>query len=98
MNSVSISGVPVWLCYSRCSRSDWWTGRRTPYVAAHCNRRLCTFTNGGALAILPAYRFLAKRDDLQLILFSALLLLIIVCGTLWIMVSLARRMGVSPVS
>lgn len=32
------------------------------------------------------------RDDLQLILFSALLLLIMVCGTLWIMASLAMRM------
>lgn len=34
-----------------------------------------------------------NRDDLQLILFSALLLLIMVCGTLWIMASLAMRMG-----
>lgn len=33
-----------------------------------------------------------KRDDLQLILFSALLLVIIVGGTLWIMTSLATRM------
>lgn len=33
-----------------------------------------------------------KRDDLQLILFSALLLIIMVSGTIWIMASLAARM------
>ncbi|HET7610626.1 MAG TPA: cytochrome C oxidase subunit IV family protein [Rhodanobacteraceae bacterium] len=36
--------------------------------------------------------FRQKRDDLQLILFSALLLVIMIGGTLWIMGSLARRM------
>lgn len=34
-----------------------------------------------------------KREDLQLILFSALLLFIMVAGTLWIMTNLAIRMG-----
>ena len=37
--------------------------------------------------------FRQKREDLQLLLFSALLLLIMVTGTLWIMASLARRMN-----
>ena len=36
-----------------------------------------------------------NRDDLQLILFSALLLFIMVLGTLWIMASLATRMDMS---
>lgn len=34
-----------------------------------------------------------QREDLQLILFSALLLLIMVAGTLWIMGDLSQRMG-----
>lgn len=34
-----------------------------------------------------------KREDLHLILFSALLLIIMVGGTLWIMASLAERMS-----
>lgn len=33
-----------------------------------------------------------RREDLQLILFSALLLIIMGCGTLWIMANLAGRM------
>jgi cytochrome o ubiquinol oxidase operon protein cyoD len=33
-----------------------------------------------------------KREDLQLLLFSALLLTIMVSGTIWIMASLAQRM------
>ena len=37
--------------------------------------------------------FAQKREDLLLILFSALLLLIMVAGTIWIMASLALRMG-----
>jgi cytochrome o ubiquinol oxidase operon protein cyoD len=37
--------------------------------------------------------FRQKREDLQLILFSALLLIIMVGGTLWIMASLATRMS-----
>lgn len=37
--------------------------------------------------------FRQKREDLQLILFSALLLIIMVGGTLWIMTSLAARMA-----
>lgn len=36
-----------------------------------------------------------KREDLQLILFSALLLTIMIVGTLWIMINLSMRM--SPV-
>lgn len=34
-----------------------------------------------------------NRDDLQLILFSTLLLVIMMSGTVWIMASLAMRMG-----
>lgn len=34
-----------------------------------------------------------KREDLQLILFAALLLTIMVAGTIWIMASLALRMA-----
>ena len=34
-----------------------------------------------------------KREDLQLILFSALLLIIMVTGTIWIMASLTTRMA-----
>ncbi|MEO6968922.1 MAG: cytochrome C oxidase subunit IV family protein [Rhodanobacteraceae bacterium] len=37
--------------------------------------------------------FKQKREDLQLILFSALLLIIMVAGTIWIMTSLAVRMA-----
>lgn len=33
-----------------------------------------------------------KREDLQLILFSVLLLIIVVIGTIWIMADLATRM------
>lgn len=33
-----------------------------------------------------------KREDLQLILFSALLLIIMVAGTIWIMANLSTRM------
>jgi cytochrome o ubiquinol oxidase operon protein cyoD len=36
--------------------------------------------------------FKQKREDLHLILFSALLLIIMVAGTIWIMASLALRM------
>ena len=37
--------------------------------------------------------FAHKREDLQLILFSALLLTIMAAGTIWIMASLALRMA-----
>ena len=37
--------------------------------------------------------FEKNRDDLLLILFSALLLIIMVAGTIWIMASLALRMA-----
>lgn len=40
--------------------------------------------------------FRQKREDLQLILFAALLLTIMVAGTIWIMASLALRMTMSP--
>ena len=36
--------------------------------------------------------FRQKREDLQLLLFSTLLLVIMVAGTIWIMASLAMRM------
>jgi cytochrome o ubiquinol oxidase operon protein cyoD len=35
-----------------------------------------------------------KREDLQLVVFSALLLTIMVAGTIWIMASLAMRMAI----
>ena len=38
--------------------------------------------------------FRQKREDLLLILFSALLLIIMVAGTIWIMASLAVRMTI----
>jgi cytochrome o ubiquinol oxidase operon protein cyoD len=38
-------------------------------------------------------RFSQKREDLQLILFSTLVLIILVGGTIWIMGSLALRMA-----
>jgi len=38
-------------------------------------------------------RFSQKREDLQLIVFSALVLIILVGGTVWIMSSLALRMA-----
>ncbi len=56
----------------------------------------------GALALvqmLVHFRFFLhiglrqKREDLQLIVFSALLLTIMVAGTIWIMASLATRMA-----
>jgi len=37
--------------------------------------------------------FRQKREDLQLVLFSAVLLIIMVIGTIWIMASLAARMA-----
>lgn len=37
--------------------------------------------------------FKANREDLQLVVFSALLLTIMVAGTIWIMANLATRMG-----
>jgi cytochrome o ubiquinol oxidase operon protein cyoD len=36
--------------------------------------------------------FRQRREDLQLILFSALLLIVMVAGTIWIMANLAARM------
>lgn len=42
--------------------------------------------------------FKQKREDLQLLLFSALLLTIMVAGTIWIMVSLAQRMAMPALS
>ncbi|MEW9585149.1 cytochrome o ubiquinol/quinol oxidase subunit IV [Paraburkholderia sp. DGU8] len=60
---------------------------------------LLVVIGGCALAqILVHFRFFLhisfahKREDLQLILFSALLLTIMVAGTIWIMASLALRM------
>ena len=38
--------------------------------------------------------FKRKREDLQLILFSAAVLFIMVAGTIWIMASLATRMAI----
>jgi cytochrome o ubiquinol oxidase operon protein cyoD len=61
----------------------------------------------GALALvqmLVHFRFFLhigwrhKREDLLLILFSTLLLVIMVAGTLWIMASLAMRMAMPTLS
>ena len=58
----------------------------------------------GALALaqmLVHFRFFlhlgfkGHRDDLLLILFSTLLLTVMVAGTIWIMASLATRMGMT---
>jgi cytochrome o ubiquinol oxidase operon protein cyoD len=49
----------------------------------------------GAFALVQIFLhigFWQKREDLQLILFSTLLLVIMVAGTIWIMASLAMRM------
>lgn len=40
--------------------------------------------------------FRRKREDLLLILFSGLLLVIMIGGTIWIMTSLAQRMALPP--
>lgn len=51
-------------------------------------------------AVIVHFRFFLhisfshKREDLQLILFSTVLLIIMVAGTIWIMGSLATRMAV----
>ena len=42
--------------------------------------------------------FRQKREDLALILFSALMLFIMVAGTIWIMASLALRMAMPPMT
>ncbi|MEP7184998.1 MAG: cytochrome C oxidase subunit IV family protein [Rhodanobacter sp.] len=64
--------------------------------------RLPVLTAIGALAlvqILVHFRFFLhigfrhNREDLQLLLFSALLLVIMLAGTIWIMASLALRMA-----
>lgn len=64
--------------------------------------RLWLLVSVGVLALLQMlvhFRFFLhlglhdKREDLQLIVFSALLLIIMVAGTIWIMTSLAARMG-----
>lgn len=53
----------------------------------------------GLLQVLVHFHFFLhigfrhKREDLQLLLFSGLLLLIMVAGTIWIMASLGVRMG-----
>jgi len=64
------------------------------------NESLATIGVFAFVQVVVHFRFflhidLAKqqREDLQLILFSALLLLIMGCGTLWIMANLASRMS-----
>ncbi|MEO7954945.1 MAG: cytochrome o ubiquinol oxidase subunit IV [Polaromonas sp.] len=74
-----------------------------PFALVHSSAmpRSTLVTAIGALAlvqVLVHFRFFLhigfrqKREDLQLILFSALLLIIMVSGTIWIMSSLATRM------
>lgn len=66
--------------------------------------RLSLLISIGVLALLQMvvhFRFFLhigfreNREDLQLVLFSALLLFIMVMGTVWIMASLAMRMGMT---
>ncbi|MGH8322006.1 MAG: cytochrome o ubiquinol oxidase subunit IV [Gammaproteobacteria bacterium] len=77
-----------------------------PFALVHWGimARTALFITIGAFALvqmLVHFRFFLhigfrrKREDLQLILFSALLLFIMVAGTLWIMASLATRMAMS---
>lgn len=74
-----------------------------PFALVHWGAmvRTALFITIGAFALvqmLVHFRFFLhigfrrKREDLQLILFSALVLFIMVAGTLWIMTSLAARM------
>lgn len=74
-----------------------------PFAAVHWHimPRAALYITIGAFALVQMvvhFRFFLhigfrhKRDDLQLILFSGLLLVIMIGGTLWIMGSLARRM------
>lgn len=59
---------------------------------------LCVIGALGLVQMVVHFRFFLhiglrqKRDDLQLILFSTLLLIIMVGGTIWIMANLAMRM------
>ena len=76
----------------------------TPFAAVHWRATshfglLVLVGCCGLLQIVVHFRcflhigFGQQREDLQLILFSALLLLIMVAGTLWIMGNLSQRMG-----
>lgn len=69
----------------------------------HVLPRLSIFYVIGALALVQMivhFRFFLhigfkqRREDLQLILFSAVLLIIMIGGTVWIMASLASRMAI----
>lgn len=75
-----------------------------PFALVHWGLmpRSALFITIGAFALVQMivhFRFFLhigfrhKREDLYLILFSALLLFIMVAGTIWIMSSLARRMA-----
>ena len=75
-----------------------------PFALVHwaAMRGLSLLSVIGALALVQMvvhFRFFLhigfrqKREDLQLILFSTLLLVILVGGTIWIMASLAIRMA-----
>ena len=75
-----------------------------PFALVHWGvmARRALFITIGAFALVQMivhFRFFLhigfrrKREDLQLILFSALVLFIMVAGTIWIMASLAARMA-----
>jgi len=75
-----------------------------PFALVHWSvmARSALFITIGAFALVQMivhFRFFLhigfrrKREDLQLILFSALVLFIMVTGTIWIMASLAARMA-----
>lgn len=80
------------------------TGRWVPFALVHwaAVRPLPLLMVIGVFALGQAIvhfrfflhiRFSGKREALQLILFSTLVLIIMVGGTVWIMGSLALRMG-----
>ncbi len=68
-------------------------------AAMHGSRLLILIGAFALVQIVVHFRFFLhisfrqKREDLQLILFSTLLLVIMVAGTIWIMASLAMRMS-----
>ncbi|MGI4856057.1 MAG: cytochrome o ubiquinol oxidase subunit IV [Janthinobacterium lividum] len=80
-----------------------------PFAMVHWHlvpRRALFMTIGGCalVQIVAHFRFFLhigwkrQREDLQLILFSALIMAIMVAGTLWIMGSLSVRMAMPGMS
>ena len=75
-------------------------------VATGATGRVVTLVVIGVLAVVQVvvhFRWFLhidlsrqKREDLQLILFSTLLLILMAGGTVWVLADLARRMTPSP--